>query len=80
MFWEAHPKAVKRFLAEVETEYRQPTSWEEQPKAREMVSYVENHYRYEDMPNYRGTDVAVELAKQRRRTIDAIEEWIKRNE
>jgi hypothetical protein len=44
-----------------------------------MVSYVENHYRYEDMPDYRGTAVADELAKQRKRTMDAIEEWINRN-
>jgi hypothetical protein len=66
-----HPRNVTRFLLQIEQEYRAGN-----PSHRGgMLEYVEDHYRYEDMPEFRNSPVAEELARQRQRTMDAILEW-----
>jgi hypothetical protein len=72
---DVHPRTVTRMLAQWEVELRDDPS-------PGMLEYVENHYRYEDMPEYLNTEVAIELAAQRERTMEAIraglrEQWEK---
>src|SRR3712207_807651 len=75
-----HPRNVTISLAQIEEQYRSRGSDGGDQHAKEMLDYVENYYRYEDMPNHRGTPVANELARQRKRTIEAIEQYLKRQQ
>ncbi len=73
-----HPRNVTLFLVQIEEEYRGRGDDGGARHTKGMLKYVEEYYRYEDMPEHRGTPVAEELAKQRKRTMEAIEEYLKR--
>jgi hypothetical protein len=71
-----HPRTVTRFLEQVEADFDSGSEHDEQ-NARDLIGYVEQHYPYENMDGHRGTPVAEQLAKQRQRTIEAIERWLR---
>jgi hypothetical protein len=73
-----HPRNVALFLAQIEEEYRNHGNDGGKKQAREMLQYVQEHYRYEDRPEHQGTSVAEELATQRKRTIKSIEAYLRR--
>ena len=68
---DVHPQNITRALAQWEIDYRHVGD-QGASHHRGMLEYVENHYRYEDMPEYRDVPVANELAAQRQRTLNAI--------
>ncbi len=77
---EIHPRGITRELAQWEQEYRVRDPDRSSVKhAREYLEYVENYYRYEDMPEYRDNDAVKELAKQRQETMKVIQDWIDAN-
>jgi hypothetical protein len=76
---EIHLRNVTIAIAQWGEEYRDGTNWGGAKHARDMLQYVEGHYRYEDMPEYRDSAAAKKLAEQRRETLTIIQDWLKAN-
>lgn len=75
---DGHPRAVTKFLANIEKEYREGTAVGGDKHAKEMIQYVQHHYSYEILPSHAESPTVKELGVQRKRTIEAIEDWLDR--
>jgi hypothetical protein len=70
---DVHPRNILRRLELWEVEYRDTNS-------PQLLSYVEDYYRYEDMAEYQGTELGKARADQRKRTLDAMRKGIGENQ
>jgi hypothetical protein len=71
-----HVRNVSNFVKQRGDEYRNGSPWGGVDHAEGMLKYVDEYYPYED----RDREAVKELAKQRLRAMQAIKEWIDRQE
>jgi hypothetical protein len=69
---EMHPRNITRQLAAWESQYDEVSTLEEAKSRIALMEYVRDHYRYEDMLEYRGNKVIAALAAQRAKTLKAM--------
>jgi hypothetical protein len=72
MIFEAHPRAVQRALASWEDDYRKVENIQEFHRNIDMLVYIRDHYPYENMPDYKDSEVGRDLALQRAHTTEVI--------
>jgi hypothetical protein len=75
-----HVRNVSNRVKQWGDEYRNGSPGEGVDRAESMLKHVDEYYPYEDMPEHRDREAVKELAKQRLRAMQAIKEWIDRQE